>query len=317
MDRLFDLGQLHVSEQAAAAIDGAGASLPDLLARHQGGDWMAEGEAAQWHNAFAARNGLLVASEYALSNGQGVLLVTAQDRANTWVLLPGEYQPVEVGLVEGYARWAARYDAWKNPVIAVETPAAAELLRDLRFSTALDVGVGTGRHAAWLAERGARVVGMDLSPAMLEVARTKQRAGEGRLALVRADGGAPLPFAAASFDLVVCALALCHVAPLRACLAEFARVQAGGGACLISAFHPEAIAFGWRTAIQEADSVYRLPNQAHTRQDYVDGLEAAGYQIRQVLDLRVGDVPAGHFAPEMVAKHGQLGLCLVILAERA
>lgn len=317
MDRLFDLGQVEVSAAATAALQASGVSLPELLHKHQSGDWHAEGEAAQRHNEFDAQHGLLVAAEYPLPNHRAILIVTAHDRSRTCVLLPDEYQSIEIGIVEGYARWAERYDAWKNPLIAVEAPVVAELLRTLPFRTALDVGIGTGRGALQLAERGAWVAGCDLSPEMLKVAQSKRAPDGNPLALVRATVEASLPFSAEHFDLVLCSLVLSHVANLRACLQEFVRVQTRRGVCLISDFHPEAIAARWRTSLQEPDRLYRLPNQPHTREDYLEGLQTVGYRIRQVFDLRVADVPVGYFTPEMIAEHGQKGLCLVILAERA
>lgn len=316
MEPLFDLGQIEVSEAAAAAIQTSGASLSELLQQHQSGDWHAEGEAAQRHNEFAARHELLVAAEYPLPNQGALLIVTAQNRSRTCVLRPDEYQYVEIGVIEGYARWADRYDVWKNPLIAVEEPVVNDVLQTLSFRTALDVGVGTGRQALRLAERGARVVGCDLSPEMLTVAQSKRTVDGRSLALVRATAEAAFPFPAEHFDLVLCSLMLSHVTNLHACLHEFARVQTRSGACLISEFHPEAIATRWRTSLQEPDRLYRLPNQPHTRDDYLDGLRAVGYRIRQVFDRRVAEVPEGYFAPEMIAQHGHKGLCLIILAER-
>ena len=63
----------------------------------------------------------------------------------------------------GYDAWAPIYDGDGNPLIAVEGPAVASLLGDLRGLLALDVGCGTGRHALAMAEAGARVVGLDPS----------------------------------------------------------------------------------------------------------------------------------------------------------
>jgi SAM-dependent methyltransferase len=60
----------------------------------------------------------------------------------------------------------------------------------------LDLGCGAGRYTLALAARGARVVGLDLSAALLAAARA---AGAGEL--VRADMRR-LPFVAATFDLV-------------------------------------------------------------------------------------------------------------------
>jgi SAM-dependent methyltransferase len=64
-------------------------------------------------------------------------------------------------------------------------------------SVVLDLACGAGRHTAELEGAGARVVGLDLSPAMLHRARQRTRAW-----LVRGDMRA-LPFRAASFGLVV------------------------------------------------------------------------------------------------------------------
>jgi len=58
----------------------------------------------------------------------------------------------------------------------------------------LDIGCGAGRHALVLEERGLAVVGLDVSPLALEVARRR-----GLRHTVWASAAA-LPFAAASFD---------------------------------------------------------------------------------------------------------------------
>ena len=63
----------------------------------------------------------------------------------------------------------------------------------------LDLACGPGRHAAQLAARGARVVGLDLSLPLLARART--RTG-GTVPVVRADMRR-LPFRAETFDMVV------------------------------------------------------------------------------------------------------------------
>jgi SAM-dependent methyltransferase len=63
----------------------------------------------------------------------------------------------------------------------------------------LDLACGPGRHAAQLAARGARVVGLDLSLPLLARARMRTR---GAVPMVRADMR-QLPFRAGTFDLVV------------------------------------------------------------------------------------------------------------------
>lgn len=78
----------------------------------------------------------------------------------------------------------------------------------------LDVPCGTGILGGFLASRGLRIVGADISPAMLAVARGRDPA----LGHVRADLEAP-PYRPGAFDAVVCARFLMHVpAESRPCV---------------------------------------------------------------------------------------------------
>jgi SAM-dependent methyltransferase len=84
----------------------------------------------------------------------------------------------------------------------------------------LDVGCGTGHWARALAERGARVVGIDVSAPMLAAAQAKRIPG----AAFAQASALRLPFADATFDLVVCVTALEFVPDRKAAVAEMLRV---------------------------------------------------------------------------------------------
>ena len=73
---------------------------------------------------------------------------------------------------------------------------------DLDGADALELGCGTAYVSAWLARRGARPVGVDVTPAQLETARQLQAEHGLDFLLLEADAeSVPLPDA--SFDLVV------------------------------------------------------------------------------------------------------------------
>ena len=67
----------------------------------------------------------------------------------------------------------------------------------------LDLATGTGQVALILARRGYQVTGVDISEAMLEVAREKSRKAGLEIAWLRQDAAA-LDLPARSFDAVVC-----------------------------------------------------------------------------------------------------------------
>lgn len=75
-----------------------------------------------------------------------------------------------------YDVWAADYDDWAADMTE-DVPFYVELAREAPGDTIVELGVGTGRIAIPIArETGKRVVGIDRSPAMLEVGR--ERAGD-------------------------------------------------------------------------------------------------------------------------------------------
>ena len=79
-----------------------------------------------------------------------------------------------VSAAEGYKLWAPAYDRDPNPLLALEERQLTPLLPDLKQKAVIDVACGTGRWLEKLMDRGARSgFGVDLSRAMLAVARTK------------------------------------------------------------------------------------------------------------------------------------------------
>ncbi len=113
------------------------------------------------------------------------------------------------------------------------------LAGDVAGLKVLDGGCGSGPLMEALRGRDAVVAGFDLSPAMVELARTRL----GGDADVRvADLGAPLPYGDDTFDLVVSSLALHYVQDWASTLAELRRVLKPGGRLTISIIHPTVYA---------------------------------------------------------------------------
>jgi SAM-dependent methyltransferase len=137
-----------------------------------------------------------------------------------------------------------------------------------------DLGCGPGHVARYLHERGAQVVGIDLSPGMIERARAltpgvRFEAGDMR-ALDVADG---------TFQAVVAMYSIIHIAPeaLAEAFGEMRRVLAPGGTLVVS-FHIGSEIFHrdewWGHAV-DVDFHFLQPAQVTT------AMEAAGLTVER------------------------------------
>ncbi|MEW5847966.1 MAG: methyltransferase domain-containing protein [Myxococcota bacterium] len=117
----------------------------------------------------------------------------------------------------------------------------AELLALQPGEAVLDVGAGTGTLAILLKQRvpSARVVGLDIDPAILEIAGEKARNAGVDVEWKEAPAQ-DLPFRAQSFDRVVSSLAFHHLrsADKHAAMEEVARVLRPGGMFLLADMGP-------------------------------------------------------------------------------
>jgi ubiquinone/menaquinone biosynthesis C-methylase UbiE len=140
----------------------------------------------------------------------------------------------------------------------------------------LEVAVGTGLNLGLYPEQ-TTVTGIDLSPAMLDLAR-KRAAELGREVDLRVGNAQRLEFENASFDTVVCTFGLCAVPDDRGAVDEMVRVLRPGGLLLL-ADHVVSTSAPIRAlqALLELYSV-RVQNE-HFRRRPIEHVMAAGLAI--------------------------------------
>jgi SAM-dependent methyltransferase len=103
-----------------------------------------------------------------------------------------------------------------------------DVLGELAGLDVLDLGCGVAYFSAWLARRGARVVGLDVTPAQLATARRMQAESGLKFPLVEASAEA-VPLADASFDLVLSEYGASIWCDPAAWIPEAARLLRPGG----------------------------------------------------------------------------------------
>jgi SAM-dependent methyltransferase len=103
-------------------------------------------------------------------------------------------------LILARRQWAAAEPTWG--IFEVPETAAGLLPSDLEGAHTVELGCGTAYVSAWLAQRGARSVGVDPAAGQLRIARQFQDEFSLRFPLVRA-AGEQVPLCSGCFDLVI------------------------------------------------------------------------------------------------------------------
>ena len=114
----------------------------------------------------------------------------------------------------------------------VNTPAFLDLLPEVRGLRGLDIGCGDGHNTRLVAERGAVMFGIDVSPTFV------QRALAGGCVSCAVASGQSLPFSDGAFDFVTAFMSIMDMPQPERALAEGARVLRPGGFLQLSIMHP-------------------------------------------------------------------------------
>ena len=150
----------------------------------------------------------------------------------------------------------------------------------------LDLATGTADFALAAVRRfpAARVTGLDLTPAMLEIGARKVAAAglAERIALQTGDATA-LPFADASFDAALCAFGFRNFSDRAVSLAESARILRNGGRLVVLEFFRPGSALlgaftaGWLRCLSTLFAKGRTADYAYLRASIARGCSAAEF----------------------------------------
>jgi 2-polyprenyl-3-methyl-5-hydroxy-6-metoxy-1,4-benzoquinol methylase len=147
---------------------------------------------------------------------------------------------VSTSAYDAIAEW---YDQWLGVSAASVGPDpyfidVEPLLGDIAGQHICDLACGQGRVARHLADRGAAVVGIDISARLLEIARQHDARRPRGVRYLRADARQLDCIRSGVFDTVLCFMALMDIEELGPTVRHAARMLRPGGQFICAMLHP-------------------------------------------------------------------------------
>lgn len=179
-------------------------------------------------------------------------------------------------LLQEYSALAPTYDQRWPAYIDASLSITLEKVVGLPADNVLDVACGTGQLLQRLAQRlpHAKLVGIDLVPAMLKAAR--QTLGQ-RATFIEGEAGR-LPFDDACFELLVSSNALHYFQDIDATLREFRRVISADGNLVITDWCRD---YFWMKVLNRLLPWTRHAHaQTFSSNELVSSLSQAGFRVR-------------------------------------
>ena len=143
-------------------------------------------------------------------------------------------EPQVLSPLEGYNLWAATYQNESNPIKDLSDNLVKKFLPSLQGKSVLDCGCGTGKFCTITEEQNAqRIVGLDLSPAMISIAKENHPKTEFICADITKAELEPN-----AFDVCISALMMAHLEHIEPPLTKIIRALRKDGLLILTDFHP-------------------------------------------------------------------------------
>jgi len=119
----------------------------------------------------------------------------------------------------------------------LNSPAFMSMLPQVEGLEGLDVGCGEGYNTRLVADRGARMIGIDICEKFIGFARESEAARQSKIEYQVASAG-DLPFSNSSFDFVIATMSMMDMPDIARAVGEVFRVLKPGGFFQFSICHP-------------------------------------------------------------------------------
>ncbi|QQE12644.1 class I SAM-dependent methyltransferase [Planctomycetota bacterium] len=188
-------------------------------------------------------------------------------------------------LNNAYDVWATKYDQQENKTRDLGEQVLEEYEDLFEDAVVLECGCGTGNKTQWIAKRCLKVVGVDFSEKMLEVAQAKVEGDH--VVLLQQDLNDEWMVENEVVDVIVFNLVLEHIDNIKHVFKEAHRALKDGGGLLLAEYHPDRQAMGKGASYtNDAGEEVNLPCYPHSEDDFAKAAEGVGFEFVELNDWK-------------------------------
>jgi len=194
-----------------------------------------------------------------------------------------------------YDEWSGTYDTDENLTRDLDQRITRESFAGHHFGSILEIGCGTGKNTAFLAQIGMHVHALDFSQGMIEKAKEKVKAGNVRFSM--ADLTKHWHCEDEAYDLIICCLVLEHIEGLSHIFSEAARTLKPDGIFFINELHPFKQYHGTKARFERGNETIEVDAFAHHVSDFINASITNGLRLVKLneywheMDLETGKPP--------------------------
>ena len=180
-------------------------------------------------------------------------------------------------IMNDYNKWAFQYDNNINLTRDLDKIVIKKSLVNLNFSNVLELGCGSGKNTEWLITRANKLVGLDFSKGMLDIARNKIISP--KAIFIETDLNEKWAISNNAFDIATINLTLEHIEILDHIFSSLFMKLTRGGKCFVCEIHPKKQLSGSKARFEINGTEFILDVFQHSEEDYIQSAEKAGFKL--------------------------------------
>lgn len=185
-----------------------------------------------------------------------------------------------MSIERAYNSWSKCYDTNENKTRDLDIKSTIETLSKFEFKTVLELGCGTGKNTQWLLTKAQKIIGLDFSDKMLEIAKTKITSE--KVIFKKADLNKNWEVKNQFADLITASLTLEHIKNLNHIFNQANQKLNNNGLFFISELHPFKQYTGSSAKFESDKETINLEVYTHHISDYMNSAINNGFNVLEI-----------------------------------